>query len=361
MARDPIVDEVRRVREDLAAKYGDTGRVQSHNEVDGYLTGRLLWRRLGSMADAADPVVAWLLLGDPAIRWQVLQDLLGLTGTKVAKEQARVEREGWGAQLLGFQNPHGGWAGFYTPKWTSTTYTLLLLRALGLGRGNRAARIGTAVLLDQGLYPDNGINFWLPKRRSSETCVTGMVVGIAARFAPADDRIENLVEYLLAEQMVDGGWNCRRRLGAKHSSLHTTICALEGLLEYEAAGGKQTQATRRARELAHEFLFVHQLYRSHRTGKVIDDRMTRFSFPPHWHYDILRGLDYLAAAGAPRDSRASAAIELVGKRRARNGRWLLDNTHKGRYYFAMEQPGEASRWNTLRALRVLRWWDVDDR
>ncbi len=308
---------------------------------------------------ALDSVVSWLLEGDPAIRWQTLQDLAGGSGSKVARERARIAGEGWGARLLKLQSPNGGWAGLYTPKWTSTTYTLLLLRAFGLPSENRNANSAATVLLDAGLFADNGINFWWPRWRRSETCVTGMVLAIASRFAAGDNRNERLVEHLLAEQMPDGGWNCRRPRGATHSSLHTTISVLEALLEYEAAGGRQARRTRQARERAHEFLYVHQMFRSHRTGRVIDSRMAQFSFPPQWHYDVLRGLDYLQAAQAPKDQRLGAAIELVRKRRTRDGRWLLQNVHRGRYHFAMEQPGEPSRWNTLRALRVLRWWGDD--
>jgi hypothetical protein len=306
----------------------------------------------------ADPVPSWLLQGDPAIRWQALRDLLPATPQEVAAEQARVARAGWGRQLLRLQSRDGRWAeGLYTPKWTSTTYTLLLLRALGLNAASRQAKVGTLLLLDAGLYRDNGINFWLPRRRESETCVTAMVLGIASRFAADDSRIEKLASHLFEQQMSDGGWNCRRPRGATHSSLHTTILALEGLLEYEAAGGRQREQSCRAREQGHEFLFRHRMFRSHRSGTVIDGAMTRFSFPPQWHYDVLRGLDYLQAARAQRDPRLEESIELVRKRRTAEGRWLLQNVYRGKYHFAMEAAGQPSRWNTLRALRVLRWWE----
>lgn len=305
-----------------------------------------------------DSVLAWLLDGDPSVRWQVLRDLRGLSGPNLEAGQARVARSGWCRQLLDLQFPDGQWGpGLYTPKWTSTTYTLLLLRALGLPPVNRQARTGTVLLLDAGLDSDDGINFWRPRRTRSETCVTGMALAIAAHFVAADQRSHRLAQHLLAQQMPDGGWNCRRPQGATHSSLHTTISALEGLLEYETAGGTLAPDTRPARERAHEFLFRHRMFRSHRTGEVIDDRMTRFSFPPHWHYDVLRGLDYLQAAGAARDPRLADAIGLVRSRRRADGRWPLQNIHRGRYHFMMEEAGQPSRWNTLRALRVLRWWD----
>jgi hypothetical protein len=306
---------------------------------------------------AQDSAVEWLLAGDPSIRWQAMRDLLDASSERVAKERRRVASTGWGKRLLALQASDGRWgAGLYTPKWISTTYTLLLLRGLGLETGNRRAGRGAELLLDTGLYSDGGINWWLPRRRCSETCVTGMVMGIAARFQPDDERADRLAEHLCAEQIQDGGWNCRRYRGATHSSMHTTISVLEGLLEYEEAQGRLRAKTCAARERAHEFLFRHGLFRSHRTGAVIDDRMTRFSFPPQWHYDVLRALDYLQAAGARRDSRLKEGIEIVEQRCGQNGRWLLQNFYRGKYHFIMEKPGTPSRWNTLRAMRVLRWW-----
>jgi hypothetical protein len=301
-------------------------------------------------------VEGWLLEGDPAIRWQTMRDLVDAPERTVTRERGRVAKEGWGARLLGLRGTGGIWTGYYSPKWTSATYTLQLLRACGLQAGNRAAGAAALALLDAGLYRDDGINFWKSLRRS-EACVTAMILATAARYAPGDPRIERLACYMLREQMPDGGWNCERPTGATHSSLHTTISALEGLLEYEACGGAQREKTRAARERGHEFLFTHCLFRSHRTGAIIDERMMRFSFPPQWHYDVLRGLDYLAAAGAARDERASDAVELVRRRRLTDGKWPLQNVYSGKYFFRMERAGEASRWNTLRALRVLRWWE----
>lgn len=168
-----------------------------------------------------DQVVRWLLAGDPSIRWQVMRDLAGAAEAEVEAERARVSLKGWGRQVLAQQAADGRWGGgLYSPKWTSTTYTLLLLRWLGLARDDRRARTGTLLLLDAGLYRDNGINLWQPRTKCSETCVTGMVLGLAARFAAGDGRLERLAGHLLEQQMADGGWNCLRPRGATHSS-HT--------------------------------------------------------------------------------------------------------------------------------------------
>jgi hypothetical protein len=187
-----------------------------------------------------------------------------------------------------------------------------------------------------------------------------MVLSILSYFEHEDDRLDTVAGHLLEQQMPDGGWNCRRPRGATHSSVHTTISALEGLRHYELRGGPELPAVRRAQSRGREFLLEHRLFRSHRTGEVINPEFTRFSFPPRWHYDILRALDYFQAVDAPRDRRLAEAIEIVQSRLGKDGRWPLEYTYTGKTYFALESVGKPSRWNTLRALRVLRWWEGKD-
>jgi hypothetical protein len=308
----------------------------------------------------------WLLGGDPAIRWQTLRDLVGAAERTVERERRRVARDGWGARLLARQDPVGTWAGgrssddgLYHPKWISTTYTMLLLRDFGLPVNNRQARRACTHLLNRGLQRDGGVNYgWWGV---SETCVTGMVLSILSYFAYEDDRLDTIAGHLLDQQMPDGGWNCRRRFGATHSSVHTTISALEGLRHYEVHRGRKLRAVQAAQRRGREFLLVHRLFRSHRTGEIIKPIFVRFSFPPRWHYDILRALDYFQAAGAPCDQRLAEAIEIVRSTQRRDGRWSLQNRWKGKTYFELERLGAPSRWNTLRALRVLKWWDRAER
>ncbi|MBI5880114.1 MAG: hypothetical protein HZB53_20895 [Chloroflexi bacterium] len=319
------------------------------------------------MALPTDAVLDWLLEGDPAIRWQALRDLRGAAERTVTRERKRVAREGWGAQLLALQDAEGTWAhGLYTPKWTSTHYTLMLLRDFGLPPDNAQARQGCRLLLDGGIQPDGGINNDLgaKKTRRGETCVTGMTLSLLSYFELDDERLDVVAAHLLEEQMPDGGWNCRRPLGATHSSFNTTISALEGLRHYELHRGsalRQAQRTQRAvraaQRRAREFLLQHQLFRSHRTGNIVKTIFTRFSFPPRWHYDILRALDYFQAVNAPRDPRLADAIGIVNETRASDGRWSLQNTYTGKTFFELERRGAPSRWNTLRALRVLKWWE----
>jgi hypothetical protein len=308
-------------------------------------------------------VTQWLLDGDPAIRWQTLRDVVGAPKNSVERERQKVARAGWGARLLAKQESDGRWAGgmsgdggLYHPKWISTTYTMLLLRDFGLPVANPQARRACTLLLDEGVQRDGGINYdW----NQSETCVTGMVLSILSAFEYGDDRLDTVADYLLEEQMPDGGWNCRRRRGATHSSVHTTISALEGLRYYESLRRRKVAAVRAAQRRGREFLLVHRLFRSHRTGEIIKPIFLRFSFPPRWHYDILRALDYFQAVKAPRDPRLADAIEIVRNERIKDGRWPLQNSYKGKTYFEMERVGAPSRWNTLRALRVLKWWDGD--
>jgi hypothetical protein len=313
----------------------------------------------------ADKAVQWLLDGDPAIRWQALRDLVGAAERTVERERRRISRCGWGARLLARQDPEGTWAGgqssdggLYSPKWTSTTYTMLTLRDFGLLPSSPQARKACKLLLDQGLQRDGGINYgiWAKWTRRSETCVTGMVLSILSYFKYEDERLDTIAGHLLEQQMPDGGWNCRRPAGATHASVHTTISALEGLRQYELHRGRELRAVGDAQGRGREFLLMHRLFRSHRTGKIIKPVFTRFSFPPRWHYDILRALDYFQAVKAPYDQRLAEAIDIVRRSQHADGLWPLNNRYRGKTYFEMERLGAASRWNTLRALRVLRWW-----
>ncbi len=213
-------------------------------------------------------------------------------------------------------------------------------------------------MLDRGLQRDGGINYgW---RGRSETCITGitgMVLSILSCFEYADDRLDTLADYLLGEQMPDGGWNCQRDYGTTHSSVHTTISVLEGLRLYELHCGRRAEAMQAAQRRGREFLLVHRLFRSDRTGEVIKPVFLFFSFPPRWHYDILRALDYFQAVNARADPRLAEAIGIVRNSQHQDGRWPLQNRYKGKTYFELERLGRPSRWNTLRALRVLQWWD----
>jgi hypothetical protein len=236
---------------------------------------------------------------------------------------------------------------------------MLVLRDLGLPAKNDAVRNACAQLLEKGLQPDGGINYgtWSKWTRRGETCITGMVLSILSYFEHRDARVDVVASHLVEQQMTDGGWNCLRASGATHSSMHTTISALEGLRWYEIFRDGAKRRVREAQKRGREFLLAHRLFRSHRTGAVINSEFTRLTFPPRWHYDILRALDYFQEVNAPRDERLAEAIELLLHRRSDDGRWPLQYRYSGKTYFDMERVGAPSRWNTLRALRVLKWWN----
>jgi hypothetical protein len=301
--------------------------------------------------------IQWLLDSDPAIRWQVMRDLTEEPPEAIAAERSRVATEGWGAQLLARQSPAGKWGG---PKWDLTTlFSLVVLKDLGLDPASKQARR----MIDR---VDKRLVFKPLNNRpylhgETEPCINGRILGIGAYFKEPNDA---LAKQLLGEQLEDGGWNCEawpflspKRPPSRHSSFHTTICVLEGLLEYERAGRKSAAVTK-ARKRAENYLLERRMFRSLRTGKVIDKRWLRFSFPTFWHYDVLRGLAYLRNAGIKPDSRVGDAIETVIERRHQNGRWPLNLLHPEPIPLKMETDvGGASRWNTLRALQVLRWYD----
>jgi hypothetical protein len=306
-------------------------------------------------------VMQWLLDADPSIRWQVLRDLTEEPDEVVAAERSRVASEGWGARLLDLQRPDGQWGdGTSAPTWKSTLYTLLLLRNMGLDPTSAQARTMVGLLRDKvtwgqadgawGLLEFGGAPFF---EGEVEPCINGGVLSLGGYFGAPSDR---LLDRLLGEQLQDGGWNCEAERGSVRSSFHTTICVLEGLLEYEKARGA-TAAVTEARGRAQEYLLDRRLFRRLSSGEVIDHSWTRFSFPTTWHYDVLRGLDYLRSAGVEPDERAAEAVGLVVKRRHQNGRWPLHESYLDPVQFDMEGgAGKPSRWNTLRALRVLDWY-----
>jgi hypothetical protein len=278
-----------------------------------------------------------------------MRDLTGEAPSAIAAERSRVATEGWGAQLLARQSPDGSWPG---GQWDLVTlWSLVVLKDLGLDPGSKQARKMIA-RVEKGLVfkPLNNRPYL---HGETEPCINGRILAIGAYFKEPNDALANR---LLGEQLEDGGWNCKAPK-SRRSSFHTTICVLEGLLEYQRAGRKSAAVTR-ARKRAENYLLERRMFRSLRTGDVIDKRWLRFTYPTHWHYDVLRGLDYLRNAGIKPDSRIREAIEIVIERRHQNGRWPLNLLHPEYIPLEMETGvGRASRWNTLRALRVLRWYN----
>ncbi len=293
----------------------------------------------------------WLLDSDPSIRWQVMRDLTGAPGDAIAAERSRVATEGWGAQLLARQSRDGKWGGEREDLGLLITFwSLIVLKDLGLDPACDQARkmIGRVAKL-RFKWHNNRAFF----DGETEPCINGRILGLGAYFKEPN---EALAGQLLSEQLEDGGWNCEAPKSTR-SSFHTTICVLEGLLAYERAKGK-TAAVTKARRKAEKYLLDRCMFRSLRTGEVIDKRWLRFAYPTFWHYDVLRGLDYLRDAGIKPDDRMSEAIEIVIQRRHQNGRWPLNYLHPEWIPLEMETAvASASRWNTLRALRVLQWHD----
>jgi hypothetical protein len=288
-----------------------------------------------------------------------MRDLTGAAPNAIAAERSRVATEGWGAKLLARQSPSGNWGGPNEDRGLLVTlYSLVVLKDLGLAPAGKEAR-KMIDRVDKRLVfkPLNDRPFL---HGETEPCINGRILGIGAYFKQPNDA---LAKQLLGEQLEDGGWNCEAQLESpkrpksRRSSFHTTICVLEGLLDYERAGRKSAAVTK-ARKRAENYLLERRMFRSLRTGEVIDKRWLRFSFPTFWHYDVLRGLDYLRNAGVKPDRRVREAVETVIERRHQNGRWPLNLLHREHIPLEMETViGSASRWNTLRALRVLHWYN----
>jgi hypothetical protein len=307
-------------------------------------------------------VLEWLLDADPAIRWQVLRDLVDAPAETVATERARVATEGWGAQLLKSQGADGYWgAGDANPEWVSLR-ALLSLRDMGLDPASREARRAITLVREhvtwQGVLPQDAAWHGKPLFHGEvEPCINGRVVAVGAYFGEDE---QSVVDRLLGEQMADGGWNCEQESGSTRGSFHTTICVLEGLLEHERATGG-SQAVTASCERGQAYLLERGLLRRRSSGEVIDPAWTQFAFPTGYHYDVLRGLEYLRSANVTPDARIADAIDLVASKRDADGCWVRETMHPDELD---AEPGvaegEPSRWITLRALRVLRWAGKDE-
>lgn len=310
-------------------------------------------------------VLDWLLDSDPAIRWQVLRDLADAPAELHAAERARVANEGWGARLLALQGEDGQWeSGALFPKswdrsvkgqpWTATAYSLVALQEFGVDPKNEKVRAAVARVREHCRWEHAGQPFFSGE---VEPCINGMTVVLGTYFG---QNVDDVVARLVGEQLEDGGWNCQAENGSVRSSFHTTIRVLEGLLAHERATGGSTESIA-ARRRGEEYLLERKLFRRKSTGEVVDGAWLEFSYPTRWHYDVLRGLEYFRAVGDRPDPRTNEAMDLLRSKQQADGTWLLENTHPGVIHFPFDDgDGRPSRWNTLRAMRVLRWSNHSD-
>jgi len=295
-------------------------------------------------------IIDWLLDSDPAVRWQVMRDLTDASAEAVSAERIRIPREGVGAEILACQGADGSWHRDGTPVWLPTLFTMQLLRATGVDRAEPAV-VSAVARLEAGFRWDEEFGSKPFFEGEVEPCINGGTLALGAYFGHPT---ESLARRLISEQLDDGGWNCEAPKSVR-SSFHTTICVLEGLLEYERAVGSAPEVAS-ARRRGEEYLLERGLFRRRSTGEVANPAFLKFAFPPRYHYDVLRALDYFRAAGVRPDARMSDALQIVESRRQADGRWLLDHAYDEALAFPFnESVGEPSRWNTLRALRVLRW------
>lgn len=304
-------------------------------------------------------IIDWLLEGDVSIQYQVYRDLLGEERNDL---QQRMVNEGWGNLYLSKRNPDGHWGDrFYQPKWISTHYTLLDLRNLNVPQNIKAVRETIELILRGGKSADGGIPLGPSTLQYSDICVNGMFLNYASWFKTPEIHLHSIIDCILNEIMPDGGFNCcTMRSGARHSSFHSTISVLEGLTEFLNAGYTyRKDCIRTAISGAVELLLLHQLFISDRTGQIIKKDFLKFVHPSRWKYDILRATDYFRNAGIPWDDRMKATIDVILKKRNREGTWNSEAAHPGLVHFTMEKAGKPGRWNTLRAMRVLEHFKVE--
>lgn len=298
-------------------------------------------------------IINWLLEGDVSIQYQVYRDLLS---TERDDLRERIALEGWGAQYLSKRGANGQWGQkFYQPKWTSTHYTLLDLKNLGINQDIPVIAETINIIFDEEKGPDGGIRP-IGSVQKSDVCLNGMFLNYACYFKADKEALKSVINFILSQIMPDGGFNCQsNRCDAVHSSLHSTLSVLEGILEYKRNGYTyKLSELEKAEKSAIEFIVLHQLFLSDRTGKLIHKDFLRLAYPGRWRYDILKALDYFQDSGAAWDERMAPAIKVIQAKRRKDLLWNLQAKHPGQQHFEMEKAGKPSRWNTLRALRVLK-------
>jgi len=303
----------------------------------------------------SDEIIAWLLDGDVSIQYQTYRDLIGVDKPLLRK---KIEKEGWGAKFLSCRLRNGHWGkSFYQPKWTSSHYTLLDLKNLGVSPHNKPIQETLDLIFKNKKGPDGGI---LPIgiNQRSDVCVNGMVLNYSSYFGVKEEQVKSIVDFLLSQQMVDGGFNCHsNRKGCVHSSLHSTLSVLEGIFEYKKNGYHyRLRELEKAKKESEEFILMHRLFKSDKTGEIIKRDFLKLYYPSRWHYDILKAMDYFQYAHVKYDRRMDDAMEVIKSKRNKEGLWSLTSAHTGQTHFEMEKTGKPSRWNTLRALRVLKYY-----
>ena len=304
-----------------------------------------------------EDTIHWLLSGDVSVQYQTRRDLLNSDQTALRE---RIAGEGWGARFLSLRRGDGHWGrAYYQPKWTSTHYTLLDLKNLAVSPYTKPVQRTIEIVLENEKGADGGIN---PSAtiKQSDVCLNGMFLNVASYFRAEEQALRSVVDFILSQQLDDGGFNCQfNRSGAVHSSLHSTLSVIEGINEYARNGYTyRLSALQRAERESREFILRHRLFRSDHSGEVIDKKMLMLSYPSRWRYDILRALDYFRAAGVDYDRRMEEAIAVLLKKRRSDGTWPLQARHPGQTHFEMERVGAPSRWNTLRVLRVLKHFEA---
>lgn len=343
-----------------------TNRGREKIQCNALLLADLFRRKRGVRAEEViaiemeqQEIVNWLLDGDVSIQYQTHRDLSGVDRKDL---QLRIANEGWGHGFLSERHVNGHWGDrFYQPKWISTHYTLLDLRNLNLSPDNELANESIEQVLHTLKAEDGGIQLGPSTAQHSDVCVNGMFLNYASYFNTPERELRSVVDSLLREKMPDGGFNCRTtRSGAKHSSLHSTISVLEGLVEFQKAGHRYREGDiSKVIASAEEFILQHRLYLSDRTGEIISKDFLKLAYPCRWKYDILRALDYFRYADRQWDERMKNALDVLLKKRNKNGVWNMQAAHPGEVHFVMERAGLPSRWNTLRAMRVLQHFEKE--
>jgi len=298
----------------------------------------------------------WISSFDPATDYLIQRYLFDKNGEILETKCQKILEVGIGKRLLDLRQENGLWGGgVYSPKWISLHYTLKLLLDIGADLTHPQLKESAQILLDSMWNLPRGEK----KIRYLDTCVAGMILNMAVHAKLDTPKIHEIIDYLILCHIEDGGWNCQWDKGAVHSSLHTTICVLEAISGLEENNlNYRLEELREFRNQAIEFILKKHLFRSVRTGEVIDQKMLMMSFPTYWQYDIFRALFYFAKSHIPYDERMKEALELLKKKQNKDGSWPLQTARRNFEHFKIEPNNKKSAFNTFRALVILKEYGI---
>ena len=316
----------------------------------------------------------WLLEPDnPSVTYLTLTEILGKpeNNSQVKKSKIDIMKKGPVPKILAKQNDEGYWGiaeDFYMrSKYKGTVWSLIILAELGAdGRDERIKKTCEFLLKISQDYESGGFshrgNFNSGGNHNDIIpCLSGNMVWTMIRFGYLNDlRVQKAINWLIKHQRYDDGiaqapegWPYRyEKCWGTHTCHMGIVKTLKALAEIPP--NKRSKSVNNTIENSVNYLFKHHLYKkSHDLSQVGHQDWIKFGFPRLWQTDALEMLEILINLDYY-DKRMQDAVDLIVNKQNNEGKWNMERTFNGRFQTSIEPKGKPSKWNTLKALKVLK-------